>query len=70
MTAVVGERSMDRLTCNFEKDSTDDDGCGDSVWTSDELAGGVAGEADKCEAPVIWEVRGDGGMIGRARFGL
>ena len=26
MTAIVGERSMDRLTCNFEKGSTDE-GC-------------------------------------------
>jgi hypothetical protein len=30
MTAVVGERSMDRLTCNFEKGSIDED-CGDVV---------------------------------------
>jgi len=30
MTAVVGERSMDRLTCSFERDSTDE-GCGDVV---------------------------------------
>jgi len=55
MTAVVGERSMDRLTCNFDKGSTDEEDCGDGVWTSDELTDVVPGEADKCGRPDIWD---------------
>ena len=30
----------------------------------------MAGESDKCKWPVICGVRGDGGIIGSARFGL
>ena len=56
MTAVVGERSMDRLTCSFEKGSTDGGNCGDDVCASDEPTDGVAGEDDKWEGPVIWDV--------------
>jgi len=37
---------------------------------SDELTDEAAGEVDKYGRQVIWDVRGDGGMIGSARFGL
>ena len=56
MTAIVGERSMDRLTCNFEEGETDEENCGDCVCTSGEPIDGVAGEDDKCERPAIWGV--------------
>lgn len=56
MTAIEGERSTDRLTCNFERGSTDEENCGDCVCASDEPSDGIAGEDDKCEGPVIWGV--------------
>jgi hypothetical protein len=68
MTAVVEERSTDGLTRTFESCSTDED-C-DGVRTSDEPNDVAAGESNKCKGPAIWVVRGDGGMIGSARFGL
>lgn len=55
MTAVVGERSTDRLTRSFEEGSTDED-CGGEIQTSDEPTDEVAGEADKCAGPGIWGV--------------
>lgn len=68
MTAVVEERSTDRFTWTFERCSTDED-C-DGVGVSDERDDVVAGGSGKCGWQVIWGVRGDGGMIGSARFGL
>lgn len=31
MTVAVGEKSMDRSTCNFEEGSMDEEDCGDGV---------------------------------------
>ena len=67
-TVEVGERSMDGLEWSFKEGSADDEDCGDCMQTSDELTDEVAGEVDKCGGKVAW--RGDGGMIGSARFGL
>jgi len=61
---------MGRLVRSFEGCSADDEDCGDCKQTSDELTDEVAGEVDKYRGQDIWNVQGDGGMIGSARFGL